>query len=215
VEPGTITVRGAATAPGRPDDLRIGLTIVALAPAPDLALDDVSRRAEQLQAILDGAGVASGDRSTSAVAVGEVREWDGNRQVHRGYRAAAKVVVRMVDAAGVGPLLARAMAEVAPEVSGPAWRLAPGNPAYVEACRLAVDDARRRAEAYAGALGRGLGPVVALAEVGTAGAGGGRMMLAAGDFDQPGATGLPVEPGDIDVAAAVEVVFGLDPPYAR
>ena len=39
MEPGTITVRGTATVPGRPDDLRIALTIAAVAAVPEAALD--------------------------------------------------------------------------------------------------------------------------------------------------------------------------------
>lgn len=205
VEPGTITVRGTATAPGRPDDLRITLSLATLAPSPEDALDGVSRRSERLQSLLDAAGVPAGDRSTSAITVGEVREWDGDRQVSRGYRATLTTAVRMTDAAALGPLLARAVAEMEPEVSGPTWRLAADNPARLEACRLAAADARRRAEAFADALGAGLGPVVAMAEAGTP----------HGGFDQPAmlrAAAAPgIEAGDIDVSASVDVVYRLEP----
>jgi uncharacterized protein YggE len=88
VEPGTITVRGTATAPGRPDDLRIALLLATLAPSPEAALDGVTERGGRLRAVLDDAGVPAGDRSTSAVTVAEVREWDGDRQVSRGSRPA-------------------------------------------------------------------------------------------------------------------------------
>ena len=99
------------------------------------------------------------------------------------------------------------MTDVAPEVSGPTWRLAPDNPARLEACRLAVEDARRRADAYAGALGVELGAVVAMAEAGIGGTVEGRMLLAkGGELD----AGLPVEPGDIDVGASVDVVYRLE-----
>ena len=205
MQPGTITVRGTATAPGRPDDLRIVLTVTALAPSPEAALEDAGRRSERLQALLDDAGVPAADRSTSAVSVGEVREWDGNRQVSRGFQAALTVAVRLTGAGALGPLLARAVAEVEPQVSGPTWRLAPDNPAHLDACRLAVADARRRAEAYVEALGARLGEVVAVAEVGTAGA--------AGGYDQPmmlRAAVPPVDPGEIDVSASIDVVFRLE-----
>jgi uncharacterized protein YggE len=203
VQPGTITVRGTATAAGRPDDLRITLLLTTLAPSPEDALDGVSRRSERLQSLLDAAGVPAGDRSTSAVRVGEAREWDGNRQVSRGYLASLTTAVRMTDAGALGPLLARAVAEVEPEVSGPTWRLAPDNPARLEACRLAVADARRRAQAFAEALGAGVGPVVAVAEAGTGHDG----------FDQPmmmKGSGPVIEAGDIDVTASVDVVFRLE-----
>jgi uncharacterized protein len=172
----------------------------------------VGRRSDRLQSLMDAAGVPAGDRSTSAITVGEVREWDGHRQVSRGYQASVTTAVRLNDAAAVGPLLARAVAEVEPQVSGPTWRLAPDNPARLEACRLAVADARRRAEAYAEALGAGLGPVVALAEAG-AGPGPDGWRLGAAEFDQPmmmRASGPTVVPGDIDVTASVDVVFRLE-----
>jgi uncharacterized protein YggE len=203
VEPGTITVRGTATAPGRPDDLRIGLSLTTLTHSPEDALDDVSRRSERLRSLLDAAGVPAGDRSTSAITLGEVREWDGNRQVSRGYRASLTTAVRLTDAAALGPLLARAVAEVEPEVSGPTWQLAPDNPARLEACRLAVADARRRAQAFVEALGAGLGTVVAAAEAGTGLDGFDRPMMMKG-------SGPAVEAGDIDVTASVDVVFRLE-----
>ena len=213
MQPGPITVRGTATAPGRPDDLRIVLTLIALAPSPDGALDGVGRRSDRLQSLMDAAGVPAGDRSTSGVTVGEVKEWEENRQVSRGYQATVTTAVRLSDAAALGPLLAQAVAEVEPEVSGPTWRLAPDNPARLEACRLAVADARRRAEAYVEALGATLGPVVAVAEAGT-GHGSDGWRMGAAEFDQPTmmrAAGPSVEPGDIDVSASVDVVFRLEP----
>ncbi len=213
MEPGTITVRGTATAPGRPDDLRIVFTLTALAPSPEGALDDAGRRSERLQSLIDSAGVPAGDRSTSAVTVGEVREWDENRQVSRGFQASVTTAVRMADAAALGPLLVRAVAEVEPQVSGPTWRLAPDNPARLEACRLAVADARRRAQAYVEALGAALGAVVALAETGTGQGADGSLRLGPGEFDQPmmlRASGPSIEPGDIEVTASVDVVFRLE-----
>lgn len=214
MEPGTITVRGTATAPGRPDDLRIVLSLTALAPSPEEALDGVSRRRERLHSLMDEAGVPAGDRSTSGITVGEVREWDGRRQVSRGFQASVTTAVRLADAAALGPLLARAVAEVEPQVSGPTWRLAPDNPARLEACRLAVADARRRAQAYVEALGAALGPVVALAEAGTSHGPDGWLRLGPGEFDQPmmmAASAPAIEPGDIDVAASIDVIFRLAP----
>lgn len=50
--------------------------------------------------------------------------------------------------------------------SGRFWQLDPDNPVYTEARRLAAEDARRRADAYASALGLGIGAVEWLAEPG-------------------------------------------------
>ena len=127
-------------------------------------------------------------------------------------RRPVTTALRLADAAALGPLLVQAVAEVDPQVSGPTWRLAPENPARLEACRLAVADARRRAEAYVEALGVALGPVVALAEAGTSHGTDGWLRLGPGEFDQPmmmKASGPSIEPGDIDVTASVDVVFRL------
>ena len=44
-------------------------------------------------------------------------------------------------------------------MAGPRWWIAPDNPARVEACRQAAAEAKRKAEAYADALGLRLGAV--------------------------------------------------------
>ncbi len=58
------------------------------------------------------------------------------------------------------------VAEAGAEVTGPRWSLVPDNPAHEAARRAAASDARRRAEAYADALGLTLGPVAWVAEPG-------------------------------------------------
>jgi uncharacterized protein len=76
-------------------------------------------------------------------------------------RAWNQVVVRVGDASVVGELIAGAVDRGA-QVSGPAWTIATNNPARVEACKEAALDARRRAQAYADALGVRVGALVAV-----------------------------------------------------
>jgi uncharacterized protein YggE len=81
-------------------------------------------------------------------------------------RAWNQVVVRVGDASVVGELIAGAVDRGA-QVSGPAWTIATNNPARVEACKEAALDARRRAQAYADALGVRVGALVAVRDPGT------------------------------------------------
>ena len=66
----------------------------------------------------------------------------------------------------------------------------------------AAKDARRRAEAYAGALGLPLGALVAAAEAGTPSSGSGAEFGAFG-------FSIPVHAGEVDVTAALDVTYEL------
>jgi uncharacterized protein len=123
-------------------------------------------------------------------------------------RAWNQVVVRVGDASVVGELIAGAVDRGA-QVSGPASTIATNNPARVEACKEAALDARRRAQAYADALGVRVGALVAVRDPGT-----GNSAAAAPDADGAMDAGaveaLPVEAGEQFVTAAVEVEFQLE-----
>jgi uncharacterized protein YggE len=73
--------------------------------------------------------------------------------------------VTITDLAQVGPLIA-ALAEADAIVHGPSWELDAGHVAHDEARRAAAQDARRRAQAYADALGVRLGRLAWASEQG-------------------------------------------------
>ena len=130
--------------------------------------------------------------------------------MHRGYGAEAQLKVRLDDAEGLGELMRRAVEVAAADLGGPWWRIAPENPAHDDARVQAAGDARRRATAYAVALGLRVGAVVRITEPGLGpdrSAFGGivaaQSARATSDVD--------VEAGDLDVTAAVEVTFRLEP----
>jgi uncharacterized protein len=95
-------------------------------------------------------------------------------------------------------------------VEGTAWRLLPDNPAHAEAARLAALDARRRAEAYAAALGARIGVIASARDAGLRPPGPRPMMLTRAME----ATPLPVEAGEQLVAVVVEVERTLEQPGA-
>jgi uncharacterized protein YggE len=194
--------------PARPDRAEVHLHLHHVAPTPDAALQHVGDRSRRLEALLEELGVDRSSWSGSGVSVSEFREWQDGRHVPRGYRATSHVLVRLADPDTIGRLLAEAVRQVGAAVVGPHWIIDAGNPAYLEAYRLAAEDARRRASAYAEALGLALGSVEALEEPGLNQFGHIEVVSA-----RRGALaedeGVPVNPGSVDVSAAVVATFAL------
>jgi hypothetical protein len=156
--------------------------------------------------VLGELGIAAEQRSSTGVTVREEFDYGDGKQVHRGFRAQNVVTVRLADHAVAGKLLQGSIEKAKAEVRGPVWWIAPDNPARIEACKRAATEARRKAEAYAEALGMRLG---AVAEIREPAAGGASpmprtMALAASE------SSIDVDPGELNVDAQVEVSFRLE-----
>ncbi len=135
---------------------------------------------------------------------------DARRETRRGYIASSRVEVSLPDTGLVGKLLAEAAARAEATVDGPRWEVAQDNPAQGEARRLAMVDARRRAEAYAQAAGLELGPIVEVAEVG-AERSGGTMGMASHSVALAGgaAAEMPTHSHGLEIVAGVDVTYLL------
>jgi uncharacterized protein YggE len=204
----TVTARGEATVPGRPDEGVWTITVGALEATPDAALGEVGTRSEALDAALGELGVAPERRSTTGVTVREEFDYADGKQVHRGFRAQNVVTIRLTDAAVAGKLIQASIDQAKAEVRGPVWWIAPDNPARIEACKRAAAEARRKAEAYAEALGMRLGAVSEIRERSDRGMSpmprARAMTLAAAE------PAIEVDPGELNVDAQVEVSFRLE-----
>jgi len=203
----TVTAHGTALVPATPDSSTWTLELSCLAAELPVALDDVARRGHELTAVLDGLHLDPASRSTSGVRVVEEFDYVDGKQVSRGHRATMATTVRLGDLAVASALVGQAVERCQAQVSGPSWAVAPDNPAVVEACRLAVLDAQRKATAYAAGLGLRLGPVVEVRDAEAApplprptG------MVKAVAFE----SGLDLTPGELPVEAWVDVTFRLD-----
>jgi len=204
-----VVVRGHALVPGEPDQLEVALTVSVVEDSAASALSAAGRLSGELVAVLSELAVPDGARSTSGLSVREEFERIEGRWARRGYRASNHVVVRLQEPDRVGRLMSEAAARARVRVEGPRWRFKPDNPARAEACRQAAADARRKAEAYAGALGLRLGDVLKVAEPGTdhdPEVGLSPVVIR----DAPGPTDMQVRTGHLDVEATVEVTFALE-----
>lgn len=214
---GTVTVRGEALVPGEPDEAHVFLEIKAVERSPQKAMADASARSDRLQEIFEELDIPALARATSGISVGEETEWSSGKRKHLGYHAVNKVSVRLDDAAKVASLIAEATDRCEAAVRGPSWEVARANPARVEAFRAAAEDARRKADAYAAALGVRLGDVLTVIEPGLAVRTHQRHEIAPppAPAAAPGAVSarppdIQIDTGALDIPAAVEVTFALE-----
>ena len=133
-----------------------------------------------------------------------------------GWLASRTTVLEVVDLGRLGDLMAE-LSVAGAAISGPAWHLDPTNPVHAHVRRLAAEDARRRAEEYAAALGLEIVAVAWVAEPGL------RKGSDRQAFDVPSATMraasapmaedvIEVTPEEMTVNASVEVGFAFGPP---
>jgi uncharacterized protein YggE len=132
--------------------------------------------------------------------------------VQTGWRATRTTLVEVTGLDAIGRIMA-GVAQAGAEVTGPRWSLVPENPAHEAARRAAAADARRRAEAYADALGLTLGPVAWVAEPGLRRPGPGEVYPMARGMALAAAGGPEaieeVAPAEVTIEAAVEVGFRI------
>jgi uncharacterized protein len=204
--PATVKVRGNAVIRTEPDEAMIWVTLTALEDSPSAALRDVSTRANALIEMLDGLGIAKAERSTTGVAVHEEFEHGAEGRRSLGYRAATRVSVRLTDQELVGRLIERAVEELTARIDGPQWQIASDNPARLEAAREAAADAQRKARAYAEGVGASLGGPLELAEPDLEP----QPVFRAAARRVSAADPLPVEPGEQEVTASIQITFALE-----
>lgn len=208
-----VAVEGTAVANARPDEVELSLAVTYLDTSAHQALSEVAARSEQIEHLLSELGIEERQWTTSGAVVNEHTEWnrDTGQQVHRGYVATNRILLRLDDASQVGKLMNEATRRAQARISGPWWRIAPDNPAHIEACKAAAQDARRKAEAYVSALGARLGAVLEISEPGIEIEPQPRMGMAKGMalMSAEASSEVNVHAGDLQVSAKVIVKFAL------
>src|SRR5689334_8319162 len=101
--------RGAARA--APDAALLSLEVWAELDTPEAALDEVARRTEVLQGVLDRAGVDAAARSTAGVSLSERWDYRHDEHVFVGYRASTVVSARIEDLAVLGTVISESTRE--------------------------------------------------------------------------------------------------------
>jgi uncharacterized protein len=209
--PGTVAVNGHGSVDVEPDTAQITIGVSVTLPTMEEAQTQSNAQTNALIEALQAAGIAEEDLQTSNFSVWVVRNYDeqGNPSDIQGYQISNQLNVTVRDISTVGAVLEAAIDAGANDIWGISFYVDDPSAAQSEARKLAVEDARRKAEELAAASGMSLGRVLAIAE-GTglaspmplmAQRGGGGMAM--------DAAAAPIQPGTNEVAVDVQVVYEL------
>jgi uncharacterized protein len=203
---GTIVVPGTGRVSVVPDvaDLRLGVAVAR--PKVDAARSEAARLMDAILAAVDGAGVARRDVRTTLLSIQPRYDYrEGRPPVLTGYELANVVEVTIRDLAKLGDVVDGALAAGATSMDGLTFRLADPAPPEREARRLAMADARSRADVLAGESGLQIEGVSSIVEGGPA-----RPPIPFSKADRMMAVAdaaTPVEAGALEIAVSVTVTF--------
>lgn len=209
-ETATLTVSGVGEASATPDMATITVGVETQGPTAVAALDANSAQAGALIAEAKARGVEDRDIQTSGLSI--YPQYDQRSQTREGppeivgYNVSNEVRVRLRDIAGLGETLAALVGAGANQMRGISFGIADDQALMDKARKLAVADARRKAEIYAAAAGVELGPILSISE------GGGRVPQPGGPMMRSMvAESVPVEAGEGAVSITITLVWSIAP----
>jgi hypothetical protein len=162
----TITVSASAEVAAEPDMARLSSGVASEA---ETAREALARNSSAMAKVIVGlktAGVEAKDIQTSSFQVEPryTNPREGQAPVINGYRVSNQVDVRVRDLKRLGEIMDSLVSLGANQVSGLAFEVSQAETLEDEARKLAIANARRRAELFATAAGASVGEVLAISE---------------------------------------------------
>jgi uncharacterized protein YggE len=210
-QPTGITVTGLGKVTGKPDTLVLDLGVTANGSTVSTALASASSIEARVQKALRSGGVADRDLQTSGLSIQPDYTYGKSGQpIPRGYVVTEDVTAKLRDLGRAGQTITSAVAAGGNSVrlGGISLDLQDTSALVSSARDSAFGDAKAKAEQYARAAGRSLGPVISISEVVTNPTPVypyGPMMGAASTASAP----VPIAVGSQDVNVTVTVVFAF------
>lgn len=205
--PGVISVTGEGRVTAVPDMAVVQVGVQEQARDASIALRAVSEGLEAVLADLAEAGVAASDVQTSSVSVSPVYD---RRQaadpVLTGYVASSSLSVKVRDLDTLGGILDDVVGSGANQLNGLSLTLADPAPMRDDARRLAVADARAKAELYAEAAGVSLGRIVSLSD----GSSPSPVPMQRFAMAEAAAMDVPIATGELDLVQGVAITFEIE-----
>ena len=207
-EPPVVVTSGEGFVQAVPD--RAWITIVAESRAGN-PRDAQRRNVEAMKPVIDkltAAGISADAIRT--IGYDLQQEWDyvNNQRVSRGYVARNTIEVRVDSIDRVGELLEMAIGSGATSVGGVRFDLKDRRKLELEALRLAVEDARARADAAAAGAGRAIDRVMRI-DAQTGGAPPIPMPRVATLREQAASDVPPIAPGQMEIRVHVTLTSSL------
>lgn len=207
IPPGVVTV-GDGSVKARPDLAVVSIGAVAQA---STAEDAQSQVADRIGRILDrakGLGIAEKDIANAGYGVQPQYAYGPNQAPRlTGFQATQQLSLNVRDVQGVGKVL-DALVGMGVTNASVRFTLADSKPSQGDARRLAIEDARAKAEAMARAAGVKLGKAISVSEVGATTP----IPYRGADFAPAPAASRPTEipVSDLDVVVRVQVQFAIE-----
>lgn len=211
-QPGTVSVTGHGESTAAPDMAVVTLGVTVQAPSAAEAMRQNTERQQVVIDTLRGRGIEGRDIQTSGLSLSPVQDYSREGQPPRitGYQASNMVTVRVRDLPRLGEALDALVGAGANEINGIGFQRENLEDAENEARARAVENARLRAEVMANAAGMEVGRLLAITDV-AARMGPQPMMRAMAMDSAAAAAPVPVEAGELSVAAEVTVTWELRP----
>ncbi len=169
----TLSLTGQGEVKSAPDIAVISAGVVSEAKTAREALTLNNEAMASVLQTIEAAGVASKDIQTSSFSVQPrykyaKRASDGEQEPPRitGYTVSNSVTVIARDLAKLGPVLDAVVSSGVNQMNGLSFSIAEPEPLRHEARKMAVAEARTRAEMYAEAAGVSLGKILSISEAG-------------------------------------------------
>lgn len=204
----TISVSGDGVVAATPDMAVLTVGVTREARRADVALDGVAEAVAAVFAVLDGAGIEARDRRTTGLSLQPRWVRDNNNTAPRivGYIASNQVTVRVRDLAALGGLISDTVGDGANTLSGLNFVVADPAPLEREARRLAVLEAKGKAELYAETAEVALGDLLSINDGGVFTPRGGPVMAAEMALRSDA---MPVAEGELEIRASVSMVYEI------
>ncbi len=206
----TVSVSGHGEVHVPPDTAAVSIGIDVIQPTLAEAQEQATAQATGVIEALKAAGIADEDIQTAYFSVNILRDYSENADPTQitGFEIVNQLQLTVRDTDMLGELLDEAVSAGANNINGVSFYVDDQTAAASEARRLAVEDARTKAEELAAAAGLTLGSVISIAE-GTVSPMPPPMYAAReGDMAMAEAA-VPVQPGSSIVSVDVSMTFAL------
>jgi uncharacterized protein YggE len=206
----TVSVSGHGQVNVPPDTASVSIGIDVIQPTLAEAQEQATAQATTLIEALKAAGIADEDIQTAYFSVNILRDYSENADPTQitGFEIMNQLQLTVRDTDMLGDLLDEAVNAGANSINGVTFSVDDQTAAASEARKLAVEDARTKAEELAAAAGLTLGPVVSIAE-GTVSPMPPPMYGGAGGGMAKAEAAVPVQPGSSTIAVDVTMTFAL------
>ncbi|MEU3350565.1 SIMPL domain-containing protein [Streptomyces sp. NPDC037389] len=202
-----VAVRGEARLQVDPEIARIGITVSARGTDRRNALQDLTRRNNQVLDLLKSYGDAVEKTETGTFSITPQLTDKGRHERVRAYHGHVHITATLADFTALGELATRLAELDLTSVDGPWWSLRPDSPAHREARQQAVREAVQRAREYAAALGAELAAVVEIADIGAENTAPAMPVAPGGIMRSAGYGGAPEPPPALDLEPQRQTVY--------